>query len=264
MRKSIFDIEFRIDKEYEFESLKSILFEHNTIYYHGDFYSLFKFLNDEIFPTWKYKGMFIDLNDFCYRLDIDWGSSFITQENFLYLLELLINLWIISETKISIEQEENCSKKVLGYMRMNLPTIVEKMNYQIINDDDKYRIIKRNSDVDSVLDIVPDDCSNLLLDYNDIRNNSLMTKKSILKDIDLYIENNKKSYQGIDKDTYNSIQIIVNKMGINHPIKEEPYKSLEDEEIMKWYDKCFKLMIHLIRTKEINKINKERKSFIND
>ena len=82
--------------------------------------------------------------------------------------------------------------------------------------------------------------------------------------MDLYIENNKKIYQSSDKDTYNSIQVIVNKMGINHPIKEKPYKSFDDEKLIEWYDKCFKLMIHLIRIKEINDINNERKLFNSD
>ena len=264
MRRSIFDIEIRIDIDYEFAALINILNEPRTLYYNNCYYSVYEFLNSEIFPIWKYKGMFIDLDDFCDRLEIDFKSHICNEEKFLYLLELLINLWPIAEDTFDFNYKRYFSKRVIEYMRMNLPLIIEKMNYKIDHKNDKYVLIKRDSDVDSVLDIIVDDCSELLLDYNDIRNNSVESKKSILKKIDLYIEKDKKIYQSIDNDTYNSIQNIVNNMGINHPIKKEPYISISQHELIEWYDKCFKLMIHLIRKKEINEINKKIKGFSNN
>lgn len=264
MRKSIFDLEIRIDIKREFANIKEILMEENAIFYNRNFYSLYEVINNDIFPIWKYKGIFVDFDDFCDRLGIDWDYNRCSEENFLLMVELLINLWKYIELNMDSESKKYNSKRVVGYMRINLPLIIEKMNYQIKEERDKLRLIKRDSDVDSVLEIVPQSCAVLLLDYNDIRNNKMQSKKSILKELDLFIEKNKKTYQSIDKNTYNSIQLIVNKMGINHPIEEEPYKSFDDEKLIEWYDKCFKLMLHLIRTKEINEINKERKSFISD
>jgi hypothetical protein len=264
MRKSIFDLEVRIDIDYEFENLKNLLFERNAILYQSSYYNLYEIINDEILPVWKYKGVIIDFDDFCNRLDIDWAYNSCSEEKFLYLIELLINLWKIIEYKIILENEEFCSKKILGYMRCSLPLIVEKLNYQIIDENDKLRIVKRDSDADSIIENVPNSCASLLLDYNDIRNNSINSKKTILKELDMYIEKNKKMYQSLENDTYNSIQVIVNKMGVNHPIKEEPYASFDDEKIVDWYDKCFKLIIHLIRKKVVKEINDERKSFVSD
>ena len=264
MRKSIFDLEIRIDIKREFANIKEILMEESAIFYNRNFHSLYEVINNDIFPIWKYKGIFVDFDDFCDRLGIDWDYNRCSEENFLLMVELLINLWKYIELNMDSESKKYNSKRVVGYMRINLPLIIEKMNYQIKEERDKLRLIKRDSDVDSVLETVPQSCAVLLLDYNDIRNNKIQSKKSILKELDLFIEKNKKTYQSIDKNTYNSIQLIVNKMGINHPIEEEPYKSFDDEKLIEWYDKCFKLMLHLIRTKEINEINKERKSFIND
>ena len=264
MRKSIFDLEIRINIKREFANIKEILMEENAIFYNRNFHSLYEVINNDIFPIWKYKGIFVDFDDFCDRLGIDWDYNRCSEENFLLMVELLINLWKYIELNMDSESKKYNSKRVVGYMRINLPLIIEKMNYQIKEERDKLRLIKRDSDVDSVLEIVPQSCAVLLLDYNDIRNNKIQSKKSILKELDLFIEKNKKTYQSLDKNTYNSIQLIVNKMGINHPIEEEPYKSFDDEKLIEWYDKCFKLMLHLIRTKEINEINKERKSFISD
>lgn len=58
--------------------------------------------------------------------------------------------------------------------------------------------------------------------------------------------------------------MIVNKMGINHPIKEETYLSLSEDELLEWYDKCFELMIHAIRFKRVKEIKEERKKLINN
>ncbi len=61
-----------------------------------------------------------------------------------------------------------------------------------------------------------------LLEYNDFRiQDDIKTKQKILKNIDLYIEKNI-NIKSFDKELDNAIGTIVNKIGVNHPIKEEP------------------------------------------
>ena len=145
----------------------------------------------------------------------------------------------------------------------NIPRILEKMNYELKEVEDRVIITKRNSDIDSVLDKVPENIADILLEYNDFKTKSdIVTKKKILKDIDLYIEKNI-NVKSFDKDLDNAIGLIVNKMGVNHPIKEEPYKTFSEEQLLEWYDKCFLMMIHAIRTVEVNKIKNERKELLN-
>lgn len=255
MRKSIFDLEIRINIDYEYDILKNILFEADAFFYQGNHYSLYSLLNEEIFPIWKYKGVFVDFDDFCNRLGIDLSRHSCFEEDFLYLIELLINLWYLVEHKLEPEYEKYFNKKVTGYMRNNLPLVVEKLNYKIVNENDKFKLIKRDPDVDSIIDIVPSSFASLLLEYNDIRNNNIKDKKRILKELDLYIEENLKNHKG--NPVYESIGSIVNNLGINHPIKKK-FQELSEEELCVWYDKCFKLMIHLIRSDEAKKIIEER------
>lgn len=265
MRKSIFDLEIRVDISKEFLNLQRVLMERNALYYHYSHYSLYRFLNDEVFPLWKDKGLFIDLNDFLDKIGVDFNESSCNEEKFLYLLEALINLWPIAINILYSDQYgELRSIRVKGYMSSYIPQMIEKLNYTIVDKNKNKIIVKRDSDVDSVLDIVPDKCVELLLDYNDIRNNNIESKMGILKKLDKYIEENKRSYKSINAGAYDSIQIIVNKMGINHPLSEEPFKSFTKEELILWYDRCFKLMIHLIRQKEVNEINKARKELVGD
>lgn len=146
----------------------------------------------------------------------------------------------------------------------NIPKILEKMNYEMEKIEDRIIITKRSADIDSILEIVPKDIATILLEYNDFRiQGDIKAKQKILKDIDLYIEKNI-DIKSFGKDLDNSIGTIVNKMGINHPIKEEPYKTFTEQQLIQWYDKCFLMMIHAIRTTEINKIKNERKELLNN
>lgn len=263
MRKSIFDLEIRISLPKEFLNLQQILKESHAFYYNSKYYSLYKLINDEVFPLWEDKGLFVDLVDFLYKIGIDFNESTCEEESFLYLIEALINLWPIAYKMLDFTGYGNLfSSRVLGYMNLYIPQLIEKMNYTVIKKNSRRIIVKRDSDVDSILDIVPSNCAELLLEYNDIRNNNLESKMVILKKLDKFIEEDKKNYKSISTDTYNSIQTIANKMGINHPICEEPFKSFSKEDLILWYNRCFKLMIHLIRQKEINSINDMRKELL--
>ena len=102
----------------------------------------------------------------------------------------------------------------------------------------------------------------MLLEYNDFRiENDLEYKKKLLKEIDLYLEKNI-NVRAYDKELSDTIGMIVNKMGVNHPINEEPFMSFSEDELLEWYDKCYLLMIHAIRWNEIKQVKDERKKII--
>ena len=255
MSKSIFDYEVRINVRKELDNLGDMLSLSNSIWC-NNYFDLYEFINDIIFPEWKYKGIFVDFEDFLDRMDIDIEDPYNNSElDLLSVLEILINLWPIISNSV---KRENINPKIIGYFESTIPIIIEKLNYEIITDGDKERLVKRDADVDSIIECVPEIAS-LLLDYNDIRNNNIESKKNILKGIDLYIEENKKMYKSINNITYESIQRVVNELGVNHPIHKD-YKDMPEHEICEWYDKCFKAMIHLIRSKEINEFNDARKN----
>lgn len=266
MRKSIFEIENRLDIEKEFEKLIKALFEEDTIYYNSYDMSFFEFLNEYVFNLWEYRDTFTDLDDYLEHIGITSRiinkCDVLTKEIFLNFLELLINLLLVIEEKIGIKNVYFRNIKTKNIISHNVPIILEKMNYELYSEENTMRIRKRDADVDSILDLVPEEISYLLLSYNDIRNNNIESKKTLLKKIDLYIDTNKSKYKKIGKELLDSIETIVNKMGINHQSKEPSFNNLSDYELSEWYDKCFKMMIHLIRTEDIIKIKKERNELI--
>lgn len=265
MRMSIFEIENRLNINKEFIKFSNCLFEASTISYNYNLMTLHRFLNTYVFNLWEHRDTFIDFDSYLEHIGIDYNAlkcyTPITEESFLNFLELMLNLMTI--VKKNFENKNVAFKflsaKVESVVKHNIPLILEKMNYVSYQDGDKFLIRKRDADVDSILELVPEDIQTLLLSYNDIRNNSIESKKTILKKIDLFIEKRKGDYKSFNAPTYDTIQIIVNKMGINHPLKEKGYVDMTNDELIIWYDKCFKLMIHLIRTEEVNKINDERK-----
>ncbi len=263
MRKSIFDIENRLDINLEFKTIIELLYKKDTLLYHGWFYSWNSFIDEFVFNLWNYRDTFIDLDSYLYHIGVTdevIASKKISEEAFLNLLEFLININHLLNKKYKDVFDYNI--KIKGLIMHNIPIILEKMNYMVYMDDDRMCLRKRDADVDSILEIVPEDVSLLLLSYNDIRNNNLDAKKDILKGLDLYIEKDKKLYKSFDSKLHDSIGTIVNKMGVNHPVDEEPFINMGRDEIIEWYDKCFKLMIHLIRMKDVNMIKEERANLI--
>lgn len=266
MRQSIFEIENRLDINIEFGRFVEMLNKRDTIIYDCKYMSLFVFFDNYVFSIWPYRDTFIDFKSYLEHIGISnsiyGGYQKIDEVSFLNFIELLENMMLTVKRNIGIDNVKFICLKTANIIKHNIPIILEKMNYELDKEIDKICIRKRDADVDSILEIVPNDVSQLLLSYNDIRNNNIDSKKIILKKLDLYIEENKTLYKSLNSSTYDSIQTIVNKMGINHPILEEPYKSLNSKALKEWYDKCFKLIIHLIRCSEVNEINKERNNLI--
>ena len=267
--KSIFDLENRLDINNEFERFVRELYEDRNAalyaedeYHQKEYSTLIEVIDKKIFLKWKYRDTFIDVDEYLEHIGVDYektliyGVEPIDKTTFLYFLEFLANMWVLIKKEDSIE----LSQRAIATME-NIPKILEKMNYKLKELEDKVIIAKRDSDVDSILTVVSEDIADILLEYNDFRiKNNIEEKKKLLKKIDLYIEKNIK-IKSFDKGLDDSIGTIVNKMGINHPIEEE-FKTLTVAELTEWYDKCFLMMIHAIRTVEINKIKDERKKLI--
>lgn len=265
--KSIFELEHKLNIEKEYETLyrwlhdyeEAVIFEKDD-YHPKDYAKFIDAIADSVFLEWKYRDTFVNIYEYLDYIGIDvaelYNENFkIEPENFLHYLEFLLNMSILVEKdeRIELLSETKATLK-------NIPKILDKMNYEATLIEDRYVIHKKSADIDSIMNSVEKDIEELLLEYNDYRiAKNIEAKKTILKKLDLFIEGNIK-VKSFDSNLGDSIGVIVNKMGINHPINEEPYKSLSEAELIEWYDKCFLMMIHAIRTVDINKIKSQRKA----
>jgi len=270
-RKSIFELENKIDIQKECTKIYKALSNPEEGVYNGytDMGSYFKFLNDRVFYLWPYRDTCLTVYDFIGLIGIqkkDYPVFVLlpTETQFLQFMELIYNLeqyaW-----KILDEDGEDLDKwhydpKVYSAIH-NIDVILSKMNCQIVERGDKYIIIKKNPDVDSIVRYIPAPISDLLLSYGDFKiDDDLEAKKAILKGLDLHLEKDKTRFRGYDKGLYERIQPIVNKLGVNHPIKA-PYDKLSKNELLEKYDECFTMMTHLLRYDAVKQIEEKNKKF---
>ena len=187
----------------------------------------------------------------------------IDETNFLYFLEFLIN--------ISNFMKQTCSShgiKITYDMRVqacldNINKLLAKMHCELKTIKNEVIIVKKDIDVDSVIDIVPDNIADSLLSYCDFRvEKDLDAKKAILKDIDIYIDANKTKLDKIDgcESLRKDIDFIFNKFGINHKI-DEKFKDLPKEDLLGIYDISFILVLELLRRGKINNARKTINSY---
>ncbi len=268
--KSIFEIENRLNIPKEFSKFIEVFHEDTNAvlvredYYTSTYTTFINAIENIVFLKWKYRDTFLDVDEYLEHIgikgnSIDYLKLYIDEETFLRYIEFIFNMIVLLDNEKSVTIQPLTEAAI-----ENIPIILEKMNYKIEKiDEEKYIITKRNADVDSVLTEVPENIASILLEYNDFRiKDNIEEKKKILKKLDLYIEK-KINVKSFDRGLDDSIGMVVNKMGVNHPIKEEPFKSFKETELIEWYDKCFLMMLHAIRTVDINKIKNERKELIN-
>lgn len=273
--KSIFEIENRLDINSEFEKLVRIFHEDNDAALYAEdknhmrqYTTFIEAIDNMIFLKWKYRDTFIDVDEYLEHIGIDYertllyGIYQISEDSFLYYLEFLSNMVLLINTENTIE----LSRRVIAAIE-NISRILEKMNYKLKEVGDKVIIVKRDADVDSVLNNVPRNVADIILEYNDFRiRNDLNAKGKILKSIDLYLDKDnkkiKKQIRSIDNVLVDSFETILNNLGINHQNDNEIFKSISDDKKMEWYDKCFKMMLHGIRAIEVNQIKNERAELV--
>lgn len=261
MPTSIFDIEVRLDINKEFNKIAKHLHRTGrTTYAGGCMYSFVEAINSYAFKVWPYRGTAITCEEYLENIGLPTyyfaDGIGIEKNKFLYYLEFIYNMYKFAIYRGLIRIESESVKAIIK----NLDIIVEQMNYEFIKKDDKYLLVKRNADIDSILTLVEKDIASLLLEYNDFKiKDNLQRKNEILKSIDKYIEKNQSEYSKLDKDAYSSWGYIVNNFGINHKINEK-FQNEEKQSLINWYDKAFMLSIHLIRLTKMKEINSERKS----
>ena len=257
MRKSIFDIEIRINILDEFKKIVDITCTPDTVKYERKTYSYIEFIDKFVFNEWKYRGTCLESWEYFNSIGIDeqcFKLGIIDEINFLYYLEFLLNMNLLIHNQYPLYSVEILSKKLSSIFNHNIDIILEKMNYKAIKDGDKIIIVKRDADVDSIVELVPENIGMLLLEYNDIRNNDIESKESILKKIDKYIEKDKNKYKQNCSRVYEASQTIVNNFDVNHLNKKV---NVNKDELKNLYDKCFRLYIHLIRNAEVQKITSD-------
>lgn len=293
-RLSILDLEQRIEPIKEARKFLQFLKKEPYFSYDQSFVNVMN-KNMNILP---FAGTSMSFNDFFLERQIDLDvlePKYHLSINDWMATQILLNMISFYQTYITwlrahkdhnreiiLQQrqyENNCYwpfvKKIDNLIANTLSLLNYKMEYE--EEDNQYGfktplIVKRDTDVDSVLPLVDSDIRIDLLSYLDFRvENNLQEKEGILTrlyktiiddgkdiyDIKASPDDFKLKYQ---KELHDRIKLVYNQTNIRHG--EQGKIVLTDEEKHKYYDMCFYLLLQLIRTpKSIEDMKKIKDTF---
>lgn len=253
-KTSIFDLERRSDLKEDYNDFIRDINDTYVITPRTNRISIYDYLNDSI-KEWPFRDATSNIDGYLSVHEID-------KEQILYIFELYYNLlkWapIYNEKKKGPFDAFDWDNSLLDNCNRiieNIDYILELNNYCVyekpVGDNTQYRLRKRDVDVDSVIETVPE-LSEVLLSYLDIRTeNNEKQKTAILKELADYLEPRRKEYNNtMYSSLCNDVFAVFNKCNIRHNDKKQI--KIEKSKRMQLYDDTFKMCIHLLQMKKVN------------
>lgn len=222
-------------------------------------YSYFEYINTYLFNNWKYRNTYIDCYEYLKFIGVNVNSKKISLDGFINLIEFILNIQILIESNKYYNDNTTYSVPAKSIIFHNIPLILDKLNYQAYDLDDKVMILKKDIDYEDLFNIVPDDINELILSYSNINNNGIKTKRIILNKLYNYLLVDYEKYKSYNSSIFSSIKLVINKMGVIGDI-DKKYQNLSNYKLRKYYDYCFNMITYLLRTETINKSKEELKN----
>lgn len=277
MVQSIFDLERRTNLLNETKKIDKYLSKRIFDSLEGSYCTFYEMV-DSCIEMWPYRYTATNVVDFFDQFGISLNVEEFNDENCYYLLQFIYDFihWLKEKGsfkydlyEISLSEIDQAffdlyseNKPYFNTIISNIRQIMELCNYKIEKIDKHYTFIKRDADVDSILPIFEknEDIKLVLLEYNDFKiETNLNEKKIILKKLADYLEPLRKEMRSYDKQLTEDIFFMLNQFDIRHNNRNQILDS--QDKYIEWYDKLFKMIIQLIRTKEIKKYQKELNAF---
>lgn len=258
MRMSIFNLSNNDTYKDEYIKIIKVL-NSKCITIQKKTYSYFDYINTYLFNNWKYRNTYIDCYEYLKFIGVNVNSKKISLDAFINLIEFILNIQILIESNKYYNDNTIYNVPAKSIIFHNIPLILDKLNYQAYDLDDKVMIFKKDIDYEDLFSIVPDDINELILSYSNINNNGIKTKRIILNKLYNYLLSDVEKYKSYNSSIFSSIKLVINKMGVVGEI-DKKYQNLSNYKLRKYYDYCFNMMTYLLRTKAINKYKEELKS----
>ena len=263
LRKSIFDIECRVDLLDEYREIREDMANTKIAINKLKTKTVLAAL-DESIKDWPYRAGASSILSFmekrCY--DKNFKPLFTEEEIVLYYLELYYNLlcWApehyesVSDAFDLRIGQRTISDSLRRFIE-NISYSLEQCNMRVREIEmsyfPQYIISKRDASVDLTIEAAPE-LADILLSYLDIRNQrDEKFKKAAIKAIADYLEPKEKCYRGtgyssLCSDVFNAY----NNLSIRHNNKRQ--KPVKKGDRIKVYDALFRMSLHLIQKEKID------------
>ena len=257
MRIPIFNLDNNTNYKKEYLKMIKIL-NSKCITFDKKDYTYFDYINNHIFHNWKYRKTYLDCFEYLDSIGINIKNKKVNKDSFLNLLEFILNMQLIIDNIKYYQDKTKISIKGKSIINHNIPIILDELGYQAYRLEDRIIILEKDINYEDIESLLPNDILELLYSYKNINNNSIKMKRLILNKIYNYLEDNIDKYKTLNNQIYNTIKLIVTKMGISKEI-DKKYQDLSNYKLKKYYDYCFQMICYLVKTENINKYKEEIK-----
>lgn len=266
MSKSIFDIlNKNVNYRKEYQKTKDMFLTAPLISGIGYTEYTYEYVFDSWIVKWKYRGTKCSLKEIMEEIEEETDCGKDPIKDCLYLCELILN---IREFLVFLEKNYYTNyglffNKIDDDMLLgNIFFILNNLNYKIyVEEDYKVLLVKKDADAINTATIVDDgDISNLIMEYNDFKiAKSVSEKQKILVGLANYLEPRRKELKLKNNKLETNLFMAFNKLNIRHnnlegKDKEEYTSNLKSDELLKWYDETYNLILISIRLLELNNI----------
>ena len=280
MSKSIFDVlNKKINYRKEYQKIKDMFLKSYLI--NGANYEkyTYEYVFNHWILKWKYRGAKCDLKEIMKEIEEETDCGRDPIKDCLYLCELILN---IREFLTFLKNNFYTNNGLFFYsidddmLLGNIAFILNELNYTIhIEEDYKVLLIKKDADAINTSVIVnKDDVSDLIMEYNDFKiTNDISEKKKILVELANYLEPKRRALKSKNSNLEANLFMAFNNLNIRHnnlegKDKVEYTSNLKKEELLKWYDETYNLILIAIRLLELNNMmepfEKIRKEIFNN
>lgn len=280
MSKSIFDVlNKKINYRKEYQKIKDMFLKSYLI--NGANYEkyTYEYVFNHWILKWKYRGAKCDLKEIMKEIEEETDCGKDPIKDCLYLCELILN---IREFLTFLKNNFYTNNGLFFYsidddmLLGNIAFILNELNYTIhIEDDYKVLLIKKDADaINTSIIVNNDDVSDLIMEYNDFKiTNDISEKKKILVELANYLEPKRRALKSKNSSLEANLFMAFNNLNIRHnnlegKDKVEYTSNLKKEELLKWYDETYNLILIAIRLLELNNMmepfEKIRKEIFNN
>lgn len=230
-------------------SLETVLF------YIGNHYTLFDFIDKHCFDKWKNRGRCIDVDDYLDTLDYE--NLVIRAEedvdSFLTLIELVYNFWYLSNTWFQNENTKLISVGNYYHLQKVMDEVLSQFNHAAYVDEDEEQVIvvEDKREVSSVVEVLEPDLAWDAIRYNHRSlKGDIETKKAILLLFGQELEPKRAEIMKHNKQLADDIFFMLNNMNLRHnnrSQKDKNYKkyvaNMKKDGLEKWYDELYQMIL---------------------
>lgn len=256
MRKSIFDIaSASINISNEVDRIVSMSIKEKSTYSSPYDRTLFEFVDERCFRDWRYRGHFVNINDFLEAVnynEIIKAAKNGDTEAFMTLIELTYNLWNLAYHDIFDEKSTSRWNNNFFHLRDVMLDNLEKYNHKAYIDDERILIIEDKPEVTAVAEIIEQDLAIDIIRYNHrSMQGEIELKKKILISLGSELEPKRKALQALNKQLSEDIFFMLNNLNVRHNNRSKKdmgkYKEyvakMSKARLEKWYDELYQMIL---------------------